>query len=60
MPRTEAQIRAERARNERVTTVTIRLEPEDTALIDKARGDQSRPAYIVEAAKERARKSRKR
>lgn len=41
-----------RARNERVVTISIRLTPEDAALLDKVRGDQSRPAYVIDATKE--------
>ena len=49
MARSEAQKRAERARNERVVTITIRLSPDEAKLLDAVRGNISRQSYTAMA-----------
>jgi hypothetical protein len=47
--RTEAQIRAEKARQARTVTVSVRLSPKEARLLDRSRGEASRQAYAKQA-----------
>lgn len=44
--RTEAQIAAERARDERWVTIKIRLLPEEVAALDRVSGNRPRAGFI--------------